>query len=160
MRGRPKAQGKGKPYSLCLSASDGWAGGWSIKRLERSVGFRRHLWYNVPRAFIFEDKPCDVSLGLEPSLWAASLYAYGYSAQGLYVVGTNDARSPWAWSRPSGPVLFLHNKRGRMHRLPMAEKGNPLYNWSFAKEKGVFSYRTGGILIHMRVYDRGTAIRV
>ena len=24
-----------------------------------------HLWYNVPRAFIFEDKPCDVSLGLE-----------------------------------------------------------------------------------------------
>ena len=97
MRGRPKAQGKGKPYSLCLSASDGWAGGWSIKRLERSVGFRRHLWYNVPRAFIFEDKPCDVSLGLEPSLWAASLYAYGYSAQGLYVVGTNDARSPWAW---------------------------------------------------------------
>ena len=24
-----------------------------------------HLWYNAPKAFIFEDKPCDVSLGLE-----------------------------------------------------------------------------------------------
>ena len=24
-----------------------------------------HLWYNLPRAFIFEDKRCDVSLGLE-----------------------------------------------------------------------------------------------
>ena len=36
-----------------------------------------HLWYNVPRAFIFEDKPCDVSLGSEPSLQAGSLYAYG-----------------------------------------------------------------------------------
>ena len=35
-----------------------------------------HLWYNVPRAFIFEDKPCDVSLGLEP-FQAGSLYAYG-----------------------------------------------------------------------------------
>ena len=23
------------------------------------------LWYTVPRAFIFEDKRCDVSLGLE-----------------------------------------------------------------------------------------------
>ena len=28
-------------------------------------------WYIVPRAFMFEDKPCDVSLGLEPSLRAA-----------------------------------------------------------------------------------------
>ncbi len=34
------------------------------------------VWYTVPRAFIFEDKPCDVSLGLEPSLRAGSLYAY------------------------------------------------------------------------------------
>ena len=35
-----------------------------------------HLWYNVPRASMFEDKPCDVSLGLEP-FQAGSLYAYG-----------------------------------------------------------------------------------
>ena len=26
---------------------------------------------------MFEDKPCDVSLGSEPSLQAGSLYAYG-----------------------------------------------------------------------------------
>ena len=32
------------------------------------------LWYTVPRAFIFEDKRCDVSLGLEPPLRAGSLY--------------------------------------------------------------------------------------
>ena len=25
----------------------------------------QHLWYNAPRAFMFEDKPCDVSLSLE-----------------------------------------------------------------------------------------------
>ena len=35
-----------------------------------------HLWYNAPRAFIFEDKRCEESLGLEPSLRAGSLYAY------------------------------------------------------------------------------------
>ena len=36
-----------------------------------------HLWYNVPRASMFEDKRCDVSLGLEPSLRAGSLYVCG-----------------------------------------------------------------------------------
>ena len=36
-----------------------------------------HLWYNVPRASIFEDKPCDVSLGSEPSLRSGSLYRCG-----------------------------------------------------------------------------------
>lgn len=25
----------------------------------------QHLWYNVPRVFMLEDKPCDVSLSLE-----------------------------------------------------------------------------------------------
>ena len=36
-----------------------------------------HLWYNVPGASMFEDKRCDVSLGLEPSLRAGSLYVCG-----------------------------------------------------------------------------------
>ena len=36
-----------------------------------------HLWYNAPRAFIFEDKRCDVSLGLELSPRAGSLYVCG-----------------------------------------------------------------------------------
>ena len=44
-------------------------------------------WY-VPRAFMFEDKPCDVSLGLEPSLRAGSLYAYG-----IMKYGTNRIQS-------------------------------------------------------------------
>ena len=44
------------------------------------------VWYTVPRAFMFEDKLCDVSLGLEPSLRAGSLYAYG-----IIKVGRNAA---------------------------------------------------------------------
>ena len=85
------------------------------------------LWYNVPRASMFEDKRCDVSLGLEPSLRAGSLYVCGIikvgrnaaaflgnaadkrrmrtalgSVHGIMFPGplclrTNHAGSPWAW---------------------------------------------------------------
>ena len=46
------------------------------------------VWYTVSRAFMFEDKLCDVSLGLEPSLRAGSLYAYG-----IMTVGRNAVTS-------------------------------------------------------------------
>ena len=46
------------------------------------------VWYTVSRAFMFEDKSCDVSLGLEPSLRAGSLYAYG-----IMTVGRNAVTS-------------------------------------------------------------------
>ena len=39
--------------------------------------FFRWAFYTVPRASMFEDKRCDVSLGLEPSLRAGSLYVCG-----------------------------------------------------------------------------------
>ena len=37
----------------------------------------RPLWYNVPRAPMPDGKRCKMSLGLEPSLRAGSLHAYG-----------------------------------------------------------------------------------
>ena len=54
-------------------------------------------WYTVPRAFMFEDKPCDVSLGLEklavgrndllPLCGTANspFTCVVYCAQGLYI---------------------------------------------------------------------------
>ena len=35
------------------------------------------------------------------------LFFVVYCAQGLYM-RTNDVRSPWAWSRPFGPVPFIN----------------------------------------------------
>ena len=46
---------------------------------------------------MFEDKRCDVSLGLEPSLRAGSLHAYGTICPGPLCLRTNHVRSPWAW---------------------------------------------------------------
>ena len=62
------------------------------------------VWFTVSRAFMFEDKPCKKSLGLEPSLRASSLYAYGIMCPGPLCLRTNDVTCPWAWSRPCGPV--------------------------------------------------------
>ena len=36
-------------------------------------------WYTVPRVFMYRDKPCEKTLGLEPSLRNGSLYVYGVS---------------------------------------------------------------------------------
>ena len=61
---------------------------------------RRRSWYNVPRASIPDGKRCKMSLGLEPSLRAGSLCAYGIMdllqttrgvrGPGKLAVGRND----------------------------------------------------------------------
>ena len=70
------------------------------------------VWYTVPRAFIFEDKPYDVSLGLEPSLRAGSLYAnsiirVGRNASAFLGNAAGKHRLRTAW----GSVHGIINKR-------------------------------------------------
>ena len=45
---------------------------------------------------MFEDKRCDVSLGLEPSLRAGSLYVCGIMGPGPLCLMANNMGSPWA----------------------------------------------------------------
>ena len=46
---------------------------------------------------MFDGKRCRKSLGLEPSLRAGSLHAYGTICPGPLCLRTNHVRSPWAW---------------------------------------------------------------
>ena len=82
-----------------------------------------HLWYNLPRAFIFEDKRCDVSLGLEPSLRAGSLHAYdiikvGRNATAFLGNAADKRRMRTAWGSVHGilcpePLCLILNDLGR-----------------------------------------------
>ena len=62
------------------------------------------LYGTVPRVFMPNGKRCKMSLGLELSLRASSLYAYGILCPGSLCLMANDVRCPWAWSCPCGPV--------------------------------------------------------
>ncbi len=70
------------------------------------------VWFTVSRAFIFEDKPCKKSLGLEPSLRASSLYAnsiirVGRNASAFLGNAAGKHRLRTAW----GSVHGIINKR-------------------------------------------------
>ena len=68
------------------------------------------VWYTVSRAFMFEDKLCDVSLGLEPSLRAGSLYAYGIikvgrNASAFLENAADRRRMRTAWGSVQGIII-------------------------------------------------------
>ena len=70
------------------------------------------VWFTVSRAFMFEAKRCDVSLGLEPSLRAGSLYAnsiirVGRNASAFLGNAAGKHRLRTAW----GSVHGIINKR-------------------------------------------------
>ena len=50
----------------------------------------RDRWYNVPRAPMPDGKRCKISLGLEPSRWAGSLYVCGIMGPGSLCLMAND----------------------------------------------------------------------
>ena len=65
---------------------------------------------------MFEDKRCDVSLGLEPSLRAGSLYAYG-----IIKVGRNAL----AFLGNAADRRRLRTARGSVHVIIAAESKKP-----------------------------------
>ena len=78
---------------------------------------RQRSWYNVPRASIPDGKRCKMSLGLEPSLRAGSLWRYGIikvgrNASAFLENAADKRRMRTALGSVHGIMVSLQTTRG------------------------------------------------